>query len=111
LNSGNAIFVRFAETSSPKEPASAEGKNVLVAFAAWIAWPGTMNWNSLIDPLCLPQFSDATRIPDFALSEKYRDGRQHLDQILCSCFIRHDILKYVESGVEIKAIFRDPILL
>ena len=70
-----------------------------------------MNSNSLIEPLCLPQFSDVTRIPDFAFSEKYRDGRQHLDQILCSYFIRHDILKYVESGVEIKAIFRGLILL
>jgi hypothetical protein len=70
-----------------------------------------MNSNSLIEPLCLPQFSDATRIPDFAFSVKVSRRRQHLDQILCSYFIRYDILKYVESGVEIKAIFRGPILL
>jgi hypothetical protein len=63
-----------------------------------------MNSNSLIEPLCLPQFSDATRIPDLpSLKSIETAGRTSIKY--CSYFIRHDILQYVESGVEIKAIF------
>ena len=64
-----------------------------------------MNSNSLIEPLCLPQLSGATRTPDLPCLKALRQ-QAAADRTLRSYFIRHDILEYVESGVEIKATLR-----
>jgi hypothetical protein len=66
-----------------------------------------MNASLLIEPSFLPRSSDVIKIPDLPAGKATK--QQGPDQILCSFSLRLGVLQYVESGVEIEAVFRGQI--